>query len=217
MKTGLCPSYVLDPWSYCPLVGCVLPSLLRLWAEIRCYAVVDRRNNQSCSSWTQKLSPSLACRVSVFFRSECRREADVGWSESWRNEWRDWGGLSFRAAERSNKKCCLLYFRYSPPSGWGHVCRFWSHDPSVCVVFNVWFGFMGLFPTYVGSVCVYRSVDVPEFLSSSSPVSNCLHMFSPVSDCFSSSSHPDFLDFVSEFQLSPSIWDYWICLQIQTT
>lgn len=46
------------------------------------------------------------------------------------------------------------------------------------------------FPSFVGSVCVYRSVDVPEFLSSSSPVSNCLHMFSPVSDCFSSSSPP---------------------------
>lgn len=56
--------------------------------------------------------------------------------------------------------------------------------------FNVWFGFMGLFPSFVGSVCVCRSVDVPEFLSSSSPVPNCLHMVPPVSDRFSSSSPP---------------------------
>lgn len=42
------------------------------------------------------------------------------------------------------------------------------------------------FPSFVGQVCVCRSCDIPEFLSSSSPMSDCLHVFSPVSNCFSS-------------------------------
>lgn len=198
----------MAPWSYCPLVGCDLPSLLRLWAEISWYAVVDRQNNQSCSSWTQKWSPSLACRVSVFFRSECRREADVGWSESWRNEWRDWGGLSIRAAERCKKKCCLLHFRYTPPSGWGHMCRFSSHDPSVCFVFNVWFGFMGFFPLFCWfglrvqvSWCSRVPLIFLACVQLSSHVFTCVWLFLLIL-----SSPSCFLAFVSEFQLSPSIW-----------
>lgn len=79
----------------------------------------------------------------------------------------------------------------------------------------------GFFPSFVGQVCVYRSCDVPESLSSSSPVSDCLHTSSPVSDCCSSSSCPlqvfytlcpnsSFLHCVPGFLT-------WICLQIQTT
>lgn len=70
---------------------------------------------------------------------------------------------------------------------------------ATCVAFDHTIHLFGLFPnsslvlqgffsSFVGQV--YRSCDVPERLSSSSPVSDCLHAFSPVSHCCSSSSRP---------------------------
>lgn len=90
---------------------------------------------------------SVAAELLCFFCSVCRWRTDVGWSENRRKEWRNRGGLSIRDAKQSQKKC----FRYISPSSSSYVCGFWWwHDFSVCVIFKVWFGLMGLFFSVVG-------------------------------------------------------------------
>lgn len=90
---------------------------------------------------------SVAAELLCFFCSVCRWRTDVGWSENRRKEWGNRGGLSIRDAKQSQKKC----FRYISPSSSSYVCGFWWwHDFSVCVIFKVWFGLMGLFFSVVG-------------------------------------------------------------------